>query len=220
VVYLPQLARLAISGYGLGGFRIKVAPPPRLPSRQDKAGIRYPETTPLDCSLQAVSAQIRGDLLRGTVPPAFADCSRHARRSAADKPGSGSGACRRAPAEQFRQPGAVDVTILAEPYIGGNGHDRLPSIGTGKEMTTGMTNRWMAEITYRNGDAPTVVPFEELADLHEIVEMWADWSEIEQRHHAQRLIRHATTRKNREQSLNAQQLRQLAKMAAIRRELF
>ena len=43
-----------------------------------------------------------------------------------------------------------------------------------------MTNRWMAEITYRNGDAPTVVPFEELADLHDIVEMWADWSEIEQ----------------------------------------
>ena len=43
-----------------------------------------------------------------------------------------------------------------------------------------MTNRWMAEITYRNGDAPTVVPFEELADLHGIVEMWADWSEIEQ----------------------------------------
>jgi hypothetical protein len=24
------------------------------------------------------------------------------------------------------------------------------------------------------------VPFEELADLHDIVEMWADWSEIEQ----------------------------------------
>jgi hypothetical protein len=31
-------------------------------------------------------------------------------------------------------------------------------------MTTGMTKRWMAEITYRNGDAPTVVQFEELAD--------------------------------------------------------
>jgi hypothetical protein len=47
-------------------------------------------------------------------------------------------------------------------------------------MTTGMTKRWMAEITYRNGDAPTVVQFEELADLHDVVEMWADWNEIEQ----------------------------------------
>jgi hypothetical protein len=36
-----------------------------------------------------------------------------------------------------------------------------------KEMTTGMTKRWMAEITYRNGDAPTVVQFEELAELHD-----------------------------------------------------
>ena len=35
-----------------------------------------------------------------------------------------------------------------------------------------MTKRWMAEITYRNGDAPTVVQFEELAELHDIVEMW------------------------------------------------
>ena len=35
-----------------------------------------------------------------------------------------------------------------------------------------MTKRWMAEITYRNGDAPTVVQFEELADLHDVVEMW------------------------------------------------
>ena len=43
-----------------------------------------------------------------------------------------------------------------------------------------MTKRWMAEITYRNGDAPTVVQFEELAELHDIVEMWADWNEIEQ----------------------------------------
>ena len=49
----------------------------------------------------------------------------------------------------------------------------------GKEITTGMTKRWMAEITCRNGDAPTVVQFEELADLHDVVEMWADWNEIE-----------------------------------------
>ena len=41
-----------------------------------------------------------------------------------------------------------------------------------------MTKRWMAENTYRNGDAPTVVPFEELADLHDVVEMWADWNEM------------------------------------------
>ena len=27
----------------------------------------------------------------------------------------------------------------------------------------------MAENTYRNGDAPTVVQFEELADLHDVV---------------------------------------------------
>jgi hypothetical protein len=43
-----------------------------------------------------------------------------------------------------------------------------------------MTKRWRTEITYRNGDAPTVVQFEELADLHDVVEMWADWTEIEQ----------------------------------------
>ena len=41
-----------------------------------------------------------------------------------------------------------------------------------------MTKRWMAEITYRNGDAPTVVQFEELAELHDIVEMWADWTRL------------------------------------------
>ena len=60
-----------------------------------------------------------------------------------------------------------------------------------------MTKRWMAEITYRNGDAPTVVQFEELADLHDVVEMWADWNEGADRYYAQRLIRHATTRGNR-----------------------
>jgi hypothetical protein len=47
-------------------------------------------------------------------------------------------------------------------------------------MTTGMTKRWMAENTYRNGDAPTVVQFEELADLHDVVEMWADWKRDEE----------------------------------------
>jgi hypothetical protein len=35
-------------------------------------------------------------------------------------------------------------------------------------------------ITYRNDDAPTVEQFEEVAELHDIVEMWADWNEIEQ----------------------------------------
>jgi hypothetical protein len=47
-------------------------------------------------------------------------------------------------------------------------------------MTTGMTKRWMAEITCRNGGARTVVQFEELADLHDVVETWADWREIDQ----------------------------------------
>jgi hypothetical protein len=43
-----------------------------------------------------------------------------------------------------------------------------------------MTMRWMAEITYRNGGAPEIVQFEEIADLHDIVEMGPDWNEIEQ----------------------------------------
>jgi hypothetical protein len=72
-----------------------------------------------------------------------------------------------------------------------------------------MTKRWMAENTYRNGDAPTVVQFEELADLHDVVEMWADWNEMRRSFCAQRLIRHATTRGNRERTLTLQQLRQL-----------
>ena len=53
-------------------------------------------------------------------------------------------------------------------------------VSAGKEMAIGMTKRWMAEITYRNGDAPMIVQFEELADLHDIVELGADWNVIEQ----------------------------------------
>jgi hypothetical protein len=43
-----------------------------------------------------------------------------------------------------------------------------------------MTMRSMAEITYRNGDDPAVVQFEELAELHDLVEMGPNWNEIEQ----------------------------------------
>ena len=44
---------------------------------------------------------------------------------------------------------------------------------------TNNPDRWMAEITYRNGQAPLVVKFEELEDLDEIVEHGPDWREIE-----------------------------------------
>ena len=43
-----------------------------------------------------------------------------------------------------------------------------------------MSKRWMAEITYRNGTPPSLVQFEEIADLHNIVERGPDWNEIEQ----------------------------------------
>jgi hypothetical protein len=40
--------------------------------------------------------------------------------------------------------------------------------------------RWMAEITYRNGVEPLIVQFEEILELHNIVENGPDWNEIEQ----------------------------------------
>jgi len=40
--------------------------------------------------------------------------------------------------------------------------------------------RWMAEITYRNGAPPLIEQFEELVELHDIVELGPDWNEIEQ----------------------------------------
>jgi hypothetical protein len=43
-----------------------------------------------------------------------------------------------------------------------------------------MTKRWMAEITYRTGRAPLVEQFEELYELHDIVETGPNWNEIEQ----------------------------------------
>jgi hypothetical protein len=49
-----------------------------------------------------------------------------------------------------------------------------------RAIMVSMTMRWMAEITYRNGGAPEIVQFEEIADLHDIVEMGPDWNEIEQ----------------------------------------
>jgi hypothetical protein len=44
-----------------------------------------------------------------------------------------------------------------------------------------MTCRWMAEITYRTDDeGPQVHTFEEIGDLHDIIEMGPDWNDIEQ----------------------------------------
>ena len=43
-----------------------------------------------------------------------------------------------------------------------------------------MIMRWMAEITYRNGRKPLLEQFEELHQLHDIVEHGPDWNEIEQ----------------------------------------
>ena len=43
-----------------------------------------------------------------------------------------------------------------------------------------MIMRWMAEITYRNGRKPLIEQFEELYQLHDIVEHGPDWNEIEQ----------------------------------------
>jgi hypothetical protein len=41
-------------------------------------------------------------------------------------------------------------------------------------------DRWMAEITYTTGRAVTVVKFEEIEDLDEIIEHGPDWCEIDQ----------------------------------------
>ncbi len=40
--------------------------------------------------------------------------------------------------------------------------------------------RWMAEITYRHGREPSIVQFEEIAELHDIVELGPNWNTIEQ----------------------------------------
>ncbi len=42
-----------------------------------------------------------------------------------------------------------------------------------------MAKRWMAEIAYFKGLAPKTVAFEELEDLHDIVERGPDWNEID-----------------------------------------
>ena len=42
-----------------------------------------------------------------------------------------------------------------------------------------MSQRWMAEISYRTGRPTKVIAFEELHDLHEIVERGPNWNEIE-----------------------------------------
>jgi hypothetical protein len=43
-----------------------------------------------------------------------------------------------------------------------------------------MKYRWMAEIHYNNGEPPKAVAFEELAELHDIVELGPDWNTIDQ----------------------------------------
>jgi len=43
-----------------------------------------------------------------------------------------------------------------------------------------MTYRWMAEIHYNNGEPLEVVAFEELVELHNIVELGPDWNTIDQ----------------------------------------
>jgi hypothetical protein len=40
--------------------------------------------------------------------------------------------------------------------------------------------RWMAEITYRTDRETDVVTFEEVVDLHEIIELGPDWHEIDE----------------------------------------
>jgi len=42
-----------------------------------------------------------------------------------------------------------------------------------------MSNRWRAEISYNNGDEQETVEFEELHQLHDIVEMGPDWNTID-----------------------------------------
>ena len=42
-----------------------------------------------------------------------------------------------------------------------------------------MSQRWMAKISYRTGRPTQVIAFEELHDLHEIVERGPNWNEIE-----------------------------------------
>ncbi|WP_156041786.1 hypothetical protein [Bradyrhizobium sp. URHD0069] len=49
-----------------------------------------------------------------------------------------------------------------------------------KQGALQMTYRWMAEIHYNNGEPPGVVAFEELAELHDIVELGPDWNAIDQ----------------------------------------
>ena len=43
-----------------------------------------------------------------------------------------------------------------------------------------MQQRWMAEISYRDGRPTDVYQFEELYELQDIVELGPNWNEIEQ----------------------------------------
>jgi hypothetical protein len=40
--------------------------------------------------------------------------------------------------------------------------------------------RWMAEISYRDERKPAVVAFEELDELHDIIELGPNWNDIDQ----------------------------------------
>ncbi len=50
----------------------------------------------------------------------------------------------------------------------------MPALGPRRDL------RWMAEITYRTGRTMAVVAFEELRELHDIVERGPNWNEIDQ----------------------------------------
>ena len=43
----------------------------------------------------------------------------------------------------------------------------------------GEYQRWMAEITYNDGTRPQVVTFEELFELHDIIERGPNWNTVE-----------------------------------------
>jgi len=46
------------------------------------------------------------------------------------------------------------------------------------QMRGSNPNRWMVEITYRDGSSPAVFAIEEIEDLSEIVETGPDWNTI------------------------------------------
>jgi hypothetical protein len=56
----------------------------------------------------------------------------------------------------------------------------LAGAATGALWEAAMSNkRWMAEIFYNDGCTTTLHTFEELHELHDLVEMGPDWNTIE-----------------------------------------